>query len=152
MWVDNVDIPPLPLLSMRPTSPETLKGIVQLLHVFIHPCVYRAPVKFQVQFWVLEVRQWTLCLSSLSLENQAIQTFQEAFGRAPSWARLQAGMWLISLWPFEEKNNMQPNRGKTDWFFVLCRKECGSWGELLQFGLGHWRNSQDCFSFHQWKG
>lgn len=57
MWVDNVDIPPLPLLSTRPTSPETLESIVLLLHVFIHPCVYRAPVKFQVQFWVLEVRQ-----------------------------------------------------------------------------------------------
>lgn len=57
MWVDNVDIPPLPLLRTRPTSPETLESIVLLLHVFIHPCVYRAPVKFQVQFWVLEVRQ-----------------------------------------------------------------------------------------------
>ena len=36
-------------------------------------------------------------------------------------------------------------KGKQTAFTSSVGKNVGASGELLQFGLGHWRNSQDCF-------
>lgn len=52
MWIENVDVLRLGWLNVRPISPEGRA----VLFVVIHPCIDRAPVRFQVQFWVLEAR------------------------------------------------------------------------------------------------